>query len=78
MSSQFAVIGRCGFARTCELVAHLFDESAGSYEKALSMLSQPSVADPSLIQIINYEEHRLSWLVYMAGKLVVFSSHVYI
>ncbi|KAA0191073.1 XPO7, partial [Fasciolopsis buskii] len=67
---QFAVIGRCGFARTCELVAHLFDESAGSYEKALSMLSQPSVADPSLIQIINYEEHRLSWLVYMAGALI--------
>ncbi|TPP57065.1 XPO7, partial [Fasciola gigantica] len=67
---QFAVIGRCGFARTCGVVAQLFDESAGSYEKALSMLSQSSVADPSLVQIINYEEHRLSWLVYMAGALI--------
>ncbi|CAH8625262.1 unnamed protein product [Dicrocoelium dendriticum] len=67
---QFSVIGRCNFEKTCALLIRLFDETAGSYEKALSMASQSGTLDSSLLQVIRLDEHRLAWLVYMVGALI--------
>ncbi|CAL8089365.1 unnamed protein product [Calicophoron daubneyi] len=67
---QFAVIGRCSYAKTCTLIVRSFDESAGSYEKALTMLDQQTTPDDNLLHVIRLSEHRLAWLVYMVGSLI--------
>ncbi|KAF8569577.1 hypothetical protein P879_05088, partial [Paragonimus westermani] len=67
---QFAIIGRCKYAKTCALLIQLFDEAAGSYEKALTMVTQGSSVDSNLLQVIRLDEHRLAWLVYMVGSLI--------
>ncbi|KAF7232714.1 hypothetical protein EG68_09937, partial [Paragonimus skrjabini miyazakii] len=67
---QFAIIGRCKYAKTCALLIQLFDEAAGSYEKALTMVTQGSSVDGNLLQVIRLDEHRLAWLVYMVGSLI--------
>ncbi|KAF6779419.1 hypothetical protein AHF37_01928, partial [Paragonimus kellicotti] len=67
---EFAIIGRCKYAKTCALLVQLFDEAAGSYEKALTMVTQGSSVDGNLLQVIRLDEHRLAWLVYMVGSLI--------
>uniref|UniRef100_A0A0X3P2S5 Exportin-7 n=1 Tax=Schistocephalus solidus TaxID=70667 RepID=A0A0X3P2S5_SCHSO len=72
---QFAVIGRCDYTKTCQLIVQLFDLSASNLQSALERFISggtfnPNAIDVSVLQAVRVEENRLAWLVYLIGSLI--------
>nr|VZI15407.1 unnamed protein product [Spirometra erinaceieuropaei] len=72
---QFAVIGRCDYTKTCQLIVQLFDLSASNLQSALERFISggtfnPSAIDVPVLQTVRVEENRLAWLVYLIGSLI--------
>ncbi|BHF65502.1 Exportin 7 [Sparganum proliferum] len=72
---QFAVIGRCDYTKTCQLIVQLFDLSASNLQSALERFISggtfnPSAIDVPVLQAVRVEENRLAWLVYLIGSLI--------
>merc|ERR1711976_52284 len=60
---QISVIGRCEYAKTCQLLVQLFDQAAQAYQEMISNMNTSKIE-------ATIQEGRLTWLVYIIGAAV--------
>ncbi|CAG0919166.1 unnamed protein product [Notodromas monacha] len=70
---QISTIARLDYGKTCTLLVQLFDQTAGEYESAASIVlrSAPdSTAAVAAKKEISVKERQLTWLVYVIGAAI--------
>ena len=60
---QISVIGRCEYAKTCQLLVQLFDQAAQAYQEMITNMNTSKIE-------ATIQEGRLTWLVYIIGAAV--------